>query len=146
MGGGSVIGFTARNIECKLVEMGLEGMYMDPDTGIRPRVRVSERHRSTEKAEMQAPQLGVHLAQPYQGMGGFALTEDQKEILYDQVERREVPDDEGYPMEGVGQDEDDVQIKEEAQQDMGVLRQVPAGLQNGHISHFQVGPGGGGDI
>lgn len=146
MGGSKIIGFNAGNIECKLVEMGLEGVNMDPETGVRSRMKVNGRRRSTEKAEALAPQLGLHLAQPYQGMGAFPLTEEQKETLYQQVECREEAEDEGYSMEGVEEDEDDVRVKGDAQQGMGVIQRVPANLPNGHMGHFQVGQGSGGEL
>lgn len=143
-GGGKYIPFSARNVECQLVEMGLETMYVDGNSGVRGRTRVNERRPSTGEADTQAPQPGAHAAQFYNGPGR-PLTEGQRELLHQQVERRE-EDDKGGLMDGVIKDDDDVQIKEEGQHDMGILQQVPRNLENGHIGHFHVGQVSGSEI
>lgn len=137
-GGGRNLGFNEKNIECQLVEMGLEALYWDENTQFRPRMRPHERRHSARKSDVQAPQLGVHQVQFYEGMGSLALTEGQKELLYEQVEARGMPDDGDSPMEGVVEDEKDMRIKEEGQQDLRILQQVPRNLTNGHMRQYSV--------
>lgn len=141
-GGGKYIPFSARNVECQLVEMGLETMYVDGNSGVRGRTRVNERRPSTGEADAQAPQPGAAPAQFYHGH----LTEGQRELLHQQVERREPEDDKASLMHGIVKDDDDVRVKEEGQHDMGILQQVPRNLEHGHIGHFHVGQGNGSEM
>lgn len=87
-GGGSNLGFNASNIECQLVEMGLEGISMDELTKIRPRRRAKDRGRSGAKIGLDLQQM-----QSY-AMDRIELTEAQREKLYREAESRGVEVDE----------------------------------------------------
>lgn len=140
-GGGKYIHFSARNVECQLVEMGLETMYVDGNSGVRGRTRVNGRRPSTGEADAQTPQP----TQFYNGPGR-PLTESQRELLHQQAERRGLEDDNADLTNDVIKDEDDVPNKGEGQEDMGLLQQIPRNLGSRHIGHFQVAQDNGRDL
>lgn len=139
--GGKNITFSERSVECQLVELGLEALYMDPDTNMRARTRVGERRPSATRNEPQPAHVGLLPTQFYDAMPRFALSGDQKEVLYQQLDRRGVGDDQGSPMEIVTEDGVEVAVKEEGQHEMPVLQQLPISHDNGHMGHSFVGRG-----
>lgn len=144
--GGKNITFSERSIECQLVELGLEALYVDPDTNIRPRTKVGERQPSATRNEPQPPQVGVLPAQFYDGTERFGLSEIQKEVLYQQLDRRGVSDDQGSPMEAVMENGGDAPVKEERQQEVPMLQQLPISHHNGHMGHAFAEQGKGGTM
>lgn len=139
--GGKNITFSERSVECQLVELGLEALYMDPDTNIRARTRVGERRPSATRNEPQPPHVPLLPTQFYDATPRFALSGDQKEVLYQQLDRRGVSDDLGSPMEVVMEGGDGVAVKEEGQHEMPMLQQLPISHHNGHMGHSFVGRG-----
>ena len=114
---------------------------MDPDTNIRARTRVGERRPSATRNEPQPPHVGMLPAQFYDGTPRFGLSPDQEEMLYEQLDRRRISDDESSTMEMVMEDGDGVPVNEEGQQDMSMFQQLPISNHSGHMSHSFVGQG-----
>ncbi|PKS09944.1 hypothetical protein jhhlp_004567 [Lomentospora prolificans] len=94
-GGGANLGFNANNIECKLVEMGLEDIWINPDTKIRPRRRPArERGGRVTKVELELQR------QQYMHPFPVELTNSQREELYKQVDSRAAPDEDDTALQG----------------------------------------------
>lgn len=89
-GGGANLGFNANNIECKLVEMGLEDLWLNPDTKAR-----SRRRPAKERGGRAASgRIEFEVRRQQQPMHSFTteMTDAQREELYRQVDARTAVD------------------------------------------------------
>lgn len=144
--GGKNITFSERSVECQLVELGLEALYVDPDTNIRARTKVGERRPSATRNDPQPSHVRMLPTQFYDGTPSFGLSGDQKELLYQQLDRRGMSDDEGSTMEMVIQDGDGDPVREEVQQEMPMVQQLPISHHSGHMGHVFAEQGKGGTM
>jgi hypothetical protein len=77
--GRGALHFNAANIEAKLVELGLEDIYMDPETKIRPRKRLGTTGKKRSRANAAEAEAQMNDIQP------LHLTDEEHEELMEQI-------------------------------------------------------------